>query len=153
MDFVENLTPAKNYTILVKAIRAASLIGTLKSRGPMTFFIPDDSAFRAKFGNARLDSLTKSNHKYELINLLSYHIVAGNYDSKALLELIEDGKGQAQLLTLSGSKLIAKIDTNRNIVLYDETGGQSVVSKFDMQQSNGYIHMITNVLVPKNKAI
>jgi len=57
------------------------------------------------------------------------------------------------LLTLSGSKIVAKIDSNRNIVLYDETGGQSIINQFDIPQSNGVMHLITQVLIPKDKAM
>lgn len=152
MDFIENLTASKSHALFLSAIRASSLIGTLKSRGPLTVFAPSDSAFKQKFGT-KLDTLTKPAHKYELINILSYHVVSGHYDAKELSKLIKSGNGEAALLTLSGSKLTARIDSNRNIVLYDETGGQSVISKFDIQQSNGILHLATQVLIPKNKAL
>ena len=152
MDFVENLTLSKTNTLLVEALRAASLVGTLKSRGPLTLFAPNDSAFKAKFGS-RLDTLIKPSHKYELINILSYHMVSGEYNAKKLAKEIKDGHGEAALLTLSGSKLIARLDDNRNIVLYDETGGHSVISKFDIEQSNGLMHLTTQVLIPKDKAL
>ena len=152
MDFVENLAPSKTYTLLLDAIRSASLVGTLKSRGPLTLFAPSDSAFRKKLG-AMLDTLNKPAHKYELINLLSYHIISGEYSAKELTKMIKAGKGEANLLTLSGSKIVAKIDSNRNIVLYDETGGQSIINRFDIPQSNGIMHLITQVLEPKEKAM
>ncbi|WP_345952517.1 fasciclin domain-containing protein [Mucilaginibacter sp. PAMB04168] len=152
MDFVENLTQSKNHTLFLTAVRAASMMGTLKSRGPLTVFAPTDSAFRLRLGK-KLDTLVKPNHKYELINLLSYHIISGRYDAKELAKQIKDGKGEATLLTLSGSKITAKIDSNRNIVLYDETGGQSVVSRFNIEQSNGTMHLVTQVLIPKDKAL
>jgi uncharacterized surface protein with fasciclin (FAS1) repeats len=152
MDFVENLTQSKSHTLFSTALRAASLVGTLKSRGPLTLFAPNDSAFKAKFGS-RLDTLIKPSHKYELIHILSYHVVSGEYSAKALAKEIKNGKGEATLLTLSGSKLIARIDSNRNIVLFDETGGQSIISTFNIKQSNGLMHLSTHVLVPKNKAL
>jgi uncharacterized surface protein with fasciclin (FAS1) repeats len=151
-DFVENLTPATNYTLFLAAARAASIIGTLKSRGPLTVFAPSDSAFRQKLG-LRLDTLMKPERKYELINILSYHIVAGNYNAKDLAKMIKNGNGEAALLTLSGSKLTARLNENRNIVLYDETGGQSVISTFDVEQSNGLMHLVNQVLIPRQKAL
>lgn len=151
-DFVENLTNSKSHTLFLASLRAASLTGTFKSRGPLTVFVPSDTAFTQKFGK-RLDTLVKPAHKYELINILSYHVVPGQYTAKDLNKLIKAGKGEATLLTLSGSKLIVKLDTNRNIVLYDETGGQSVVSQFDIMQSNGVMHLATQVLVPKDRAL
>lgn len=152
MDFVENLTPSKTHTLLLSSLRAASLIGTLKSRGPLTMFAPSDTAFIKKFG-AKLDTLNKPNHKYELIHLLSYNVVPGHYTAKELAKLIKQNKGEAELLTLSGSKIIARIDSNRNIILLDETGGQSIISQFDIAQSNGIMHLTTQVLVPKEKAL
>jgi uncharacterized surface protein with fasciclin (FAS1) repeats len=152
MDFVENITQSKSHTLLLAALRAASLVGTLKSRGPLTLFAPNDSALVKRFGT-RLDTLIKPQKKYELINILSYHVVAGHYNAKELTKLIKDGKGEAILLTLSGSRLIIRIDSNRNIVLFDETGGQSIISRFDIEQSNGILHLVTQVLVPKNKAM
>ncbi|CAM3764944.1 fasciclin domain-containing protein [Mucilaginibacter galii] len=151
-DFIENLTSSKTHTIFLASLRAASLVGTFKSRGPLTVFVPSDTAFTQKLGK-KLDTLTKPAHKYELINLLSYHAVPGNYTAKELNKLIKDGKGEAALLTLSGSKLIARIDENRNIVLYDENGGKSVVSQFDIKQSNGTMHYTTQVLIPKDRAL
>jgi uncharacterized surface protein with fasciclin (FAS1) repeats len=152
MDFVENITQSKSHAVLLSTLRAASLVGTLKSRGPLTLFAPNDSALTKRFGK-QLDTLLKPSHKYELINILSYHIVAGDYTAKELAKQIKAGNGEAALLTLSGSKLIARIDSNRNIVLYDENGGQSIISQFNVTQSNGIMHLITQVLVPKNKAM
>lgn len=151
-DFVENLTASKSYTLFVQSLRSASLVGTFKSRGPLTVFVPSDTAFTQKLGK-RLDTLMKPAHKYELINLLSYHVVPGQYTAKEINKLIKAGKGEASLQTLSGSKLIMKIDGNRNIVLYDETGGQSIVTQFDIIQSNGIMHLATQVLIPKDRAL
>jgi uncharacterized surface protein with fasciclin (FAS1) repeats len=151
-DFVENLTASKAHTLFLASLRAASLTGTFKSRGPLTVFIPSDTAFTQKLGK-KLDTLMKPAHKYELINILSYHVVPGQYTAKNLNKLIRAGKGEATLLTLSGSKLTAKIDSNRNIVLYDETGGQSIVQQFDIVQSNGIMHLATQVLIPKDRAL
>jgi len=152
MDFIENLTPSKTDTLFLAAIRAASMVGTLKSRGPLTLLAPPDSALKKQLG-ARLDTLMKPANKYLLINLLSYHILAGRYTIKDIIKLINDGKGEAHLQTLSGSKITARIDDNRNIVLYDETGGQSIVSQFNIEENNGIMHLITKVLVPKDKAM
>jgi len=151
-DFYENLTASTDHARLLEIIRAANMVGTLKSRGPLTMFAPADTAIFQKLG-MRLDTLLKPAHKYKLVNILSYHIIPGHYNAKELTKLIKDGNGEAQLLTLSGSKLTAKIDANRNIILYDETGGQSVVSKFDIEQSNGLMHLITQPLIPKTKAL
>jgi len=151
-DFVENLTTSKSYTLFLASLRAASLVGTFKSRGPLTVFVPSDTAFTRKLGK-KLDTLMMPVHKYELINILSYHVVPGQYTAKDLNKLIKAGKGEASLLTLSGSKLVVKIDSNRNIILLDETGGQSIVSQFDIMQSNGVMHLATQALIPKDRAL
>ncbi|WP_158828382.1 fasciclin domain-containing protein [Mucilaginibacter lacusdianchii] len=153
MDIVENLTSSKSHTLFLECLRSASLVGTFKSRGPLTLFVPNDSAFVEKFGQARLDSLLKPAHKYELSNIITYHAVPGRFNAKDIAKQIKDGKGEASFVTLSGGKIIARLDSNRNIVLYDETGGQSVVAQFDVLQNNGILHGITNVLIPKEKAL
>lgn len=152
MDFVENLTASKTHTVFLAAVRAASMVGTLKSRGPLTLLAPPDSAFKQQLGS-RLDTLMKPAHKYELINLLSYHILPGHYTIKDLTKLISDGHGEASLLTLAGSKVTARIDDNRNILLLDENGGQSVISQFNVEENNGVMHLLTRVLVPKDRAM
>lgn len=128
------------------------MVGTLKSRGPLTLLTPPDSALKNQLGT-RLDTLMKPANKYKLINLLSYHVLAGRYTIKDITRLINDGKGEAHLPTLSGSKVTAHIDANRNIVLLDETGGQSVISQFNIEESNGIMHLITRVLIPKDRAM
>lgn len=153
MDIVENLTQSKTHTLFLASLRSASLVGTFKSRGPLTVFVPNDSAFLKRFSQSQIDSLLKPDHKYELSNIVTYHVVAGRFNTKDIVKLIKAGNGETTFLTLSGSKLIARIDTNRNIVLLDETGGQSVVSQFDILQSNGILHTVNTVLIPKDKAL
>ena len=85
--------------------------------------------------------------------LLTYHAIAGRLSARDIERKINSNNGRATFTTIAGSTLIAKIDTNRNIVLIDENGGESVISKFDIQQSNGLLHIVNAVLVPKPKAI
>jgi uncharacterized surface protein with fasciclin (FAS1) repeats len=73
--------------------------------------------------------------------------------AKDILHEISENNGTATFITLTGNKLMAKLDANRNIVLIDENGGQSVISKFDITQNNGVIHIINAVLIPKFKEI
>jgi uncharacterized surface protein with fasciclin (FAS1) repeats len=153
MDIVENLTRSKSHTVFLACLRSSGLTGTFKSRGPITLFVPNDTAFTQKFSRGRLDTLLKPTHKYELSNIITYHAVAGRFTAKDIVKQIKEGNGEASFLSLSGSKIIARIDANRNIVLYDETGGQSVVAQFDVLQNNGIIHGITNVLIPRDKAL
>jgi uncharacterized surface protein with fasciclin (FAS1) repeats len=151
-DVVYNFSQSQNYSIFINAIRNAGLTETIKSRGPITVFVPDNSAFGI-LPPGRMDTLMKPNHLLELVNLISYHMVPGNLKAKDIAKLIKDGNGQAVLITVAGGKLTAHIDTNRNIVLVDENGGESIISTFDIPQNNGTAHLVTKVLLPKYKVI
>ena len=151
-DIIENMALSKEYTVLINAIDEAGLTETFKSKGPITVFAPTNQAFD-KLPAGELDTLLKPNHKLDLNYLLTYHAIAGRISARDIARKINSNNGQATYTTIAGSKLIAKIDTNRNIVLVDENGGESVISKFDIQQSNGILHIVTSVLVPKTKTI
>lgn len=143
---MENLSASPNFSTLVNVIKAAQLTGG----EPITLFAPTNKAFE-KLAPGQLDTLLLPAHKTELANLLSYHVLAGRITSKDIERQIKAGNGQATLTTLSGGILTAKINENRNIVLTDENGGQSVISTFDIPQSNGMIHIVTAVLMPRSK--
>ncbi len=147
-NLIQNLSASDEFSILSSAIKTASITETLESNGPFTLFAPDNKAF-SKLARTRLDTLLMPSHKEYLINLLTYHAIAGKLSSKDIERQIKSGNGQATFRTLSGGMLTAKINENRNIVLTDETGGQSIISRFNMQQSNGVLHIINAVLIPK----
>jgi uncharacterized surface protein with fasciclin (FAS1) repeats len=151
-DFIENMALSKEYTTLITAIEQAGLTQTFKSKGPITVFAPTNQAFN-KLPVGTLDTLLKPNHKLDLNYLLTYHAIAGRISAKDIARKINSNNGQATFTTIAGSKLIAKIDTNRNIILIDENGGECIVSKFDIQQSNGMLHIVNSVLVPKTKTM
>lgn len=149
-DIVANIKSSKDFTTLFKALDTAELTETFRSKGPLTIFAPDNGAFD-KLPKGKLDSLFNPQNKLNLTNLLTYHALAGKISSKDIEKQIKAGNGQATFVTLAGSKLTARINENRNIVLTDESGGQSIVSIFDVEQSNGMLHVINAVLIPKNK--
>lgn len=151
-DVIENITQSKEYSVLTNAIESAGLTETFKSKGPITVFAPTNQAFD-KLPDGQLDTLLKPAHKFDLSYLLTYHAVAGRLSVHDIQKKINANNGQAIFTTIAGSKLIAKIDSNRNIVLIDENGGESIVSKFDIQQSNGLLHVVNAVLIPKIKPI
>ena len=151
-DIVENISLSKNYSILLKANDDAGLTETFKSKGPITIFAPDNLAF-GKLTPGKLDSLLLPAHKDDLSYLLTYHAIAGRLTAKEISRKINSSNGLAVFTTIAGSRLTAKIDSNRNIVLIDENGGLSVISRFDIPQSNGMLHAVNAVLVPKIKAI
>lgn len=151
-NIIQNFSKSTDYTTLVTAINRAGLEETFESKGPITLFAPTNAAF-AKLPAGELDSLMKPEHKFELSNLLTYHAIPGKITAKDIARNIKEHNGNAVYTTLSGSKLSATIDTNRNIVLTDETGGKSIISTFDIEQSNGMVHLVTAVVVPKKKMI
>lgn len=149
-NMLDNLSASPDFSILVNAIKTADLANTFTGTGPITVFAPTDKAF-TKLAYGQLDTLLQPAHKAELANLIMYHAIAGKITSKDIDRQIKAGNGQATLTTLAGGTLTARINENRNIVLTDENGGQSVISRFNIPQSNGIMHMITVVLVPHSK--
>lgn len=149
-DAFENLSASPEFSTLINAIKAAELTDTFKGTGPISVFAPTNKAFE-KLVPGKLDTLLLPAHKAELIALISYHAVAGNITSKDIYRQIKAGNGQATFKTLAGSTLTASINANRNIVLTDENGGQSVISRLDIQQSNGVLFIITAMLIPKSQ--
>ena len=143
---VANAVNSADHTTLVAAVKAAGLVDTLNSAGPFTVFAPTNSAFD-QLPSGTVDTLLKPENKATLTKVLTYHVVSGKYDSKALAKLIKKGNGKAWLKTVSGAKLTAWMDGN-NLVLTDEKGGKSTVTIADVYQSNGVIHVVNAVLLP-----
>jgi uncharacterized surface protein with fasciclin (FAS1) repeats len=149
-DIAGNIARSPELSAFYKAIQISGLDETFKSRGPITVFAPNNQAFGGTMAG-KLDTLQRADHKYDLITLITYHSLSGIITAKDIGHAINSNKGFATFITLTGSKLMAKFDANRNIVLVDENGGQSVISKFDLEQSNGLIHITTAVLIPRFK--
>jgi uncharacterized surface protein with fasciclin (FAS1) repeats len=143
---VDNAMNSADHTTLVAAVKAAGLVDTLKGNGPFTVFAPTNAAFEQLPAGA-VDNLLKPENKSMLSKVLTYHVVAGKYDSQALAKLIAKGKGKASLKTVSGGTLWAMMDGS-NIVLRDEKGGTATVTTADVYQSNGVIHVVNMVLMP-----
>lgn len=145
-NIVENAVNSKDHTTLVAAVQAAGLVDTLKGTGPFTVFAPVNSAFD-KLPAGTVDMLLKPENKATLTKVLTYHVVAGNMDSKAIAKAIAKGKGKAELATVAGGKLWAMMQ-GADLVLMDEKGGRSMVTIADVRQSNGVIHVVDTVLMP-----
>jgi uncharacterized surface protein with fasciclin (FAS1) repeats len=143
---VANAMNSADHTTLVAAVKAAGLVDTLNSKGPFTVFAPTNAAFD-QLPAGTVDSLLKAENKSMLTKVLTYHVVSGKYDSKALATLIKKGHGKARLKTVSGGTLTATMDGG-SIVLRDEKGGTSMVTTADVYQSNGVIHVVSAVLLP-----
>ncbi len=145
-NIVENAVNSKDHTTLVAAVQAAGLVDTLKSAGPFTVFAPTDSAFD-KLPAGTVAMLVKPENKALLTRILTYHVVAGKFDSKAIAKAIKKGRGRAEFTTVAGGTLTATME-GKNLVLTDEKGGQSMVTISDVRQSNGVIHVIDTVVMP-----
>ena len=143
---VANAMNSADHTTLVAAVKAAGLVDTLNSKGPFTVFAPTNAAFE-QLPAGTVETLLKPENKATLTKVLTYHVVAGTWDSKALAKLISKGKGKAWLKTVSGGNLTAWMDGDK-IVLQDEKGGTSTVTTADVYQSNGVIHVVNAVLMP-----
>jgi uncharacterized surface protein with fasciclin (FAS1) repeats len=145
-NIVDNAVNSKDHTKLVAAVMAAGLVDTLKGAGPFTVFAPVNSAFD-KLPAGTVETLLKPENKATLVKILTYHVVAGNMDSKTIAKAIKAGHGKAELTTVAGGKLWASMD-GKNLILTDEKGGKSMVTIADVRQSNGVIHVVDSVLMP-----
>ena len=146
-DIVDNAVNSADHTTLVAAVKAAGLVDTLKSKGPFTVFAPTNAAFD-KLPAGTIETLLKPENKGMLTTILTYHVVSGQFDSKAIMKRIKAGHGKAWFKAVNGGTLTAWMDGNV-LVLTDEKGGQSRVTIADVYQSNGVIHVVDTVLLPK----
>lgn len=146
-NIVENALNSKDHTTLVAAVKAAGLVETLESPGPFTVFAPTNEAFNL-LPNGTVETLLKPENKAKLTGILTYHVVSGKLDSKSLGNLIKAGNGTAELTTVAGGKLWVMMK-GKKILIKDENGGMAMVTIKDVYQSNGVIHVIDHVLMPK----
>jgi len=146
-DIIDNAVNSKDHTTLVAAVKAAGLVETLKGPGPFTVFAPTNAAFAA-LPAGTVDTLLKPENKAMLSGILTYHVVAGKWDAAAISKMIADGKGSASIKTVAGGTLVAK-SAGGKVSLTDEKGGIATVTIADVYQSNGVIHVIDKVLLPK----
>lgn len=146
-NIVENAVNSKDHTTLVAAVKAAGLVETLQSAGPFTVFAPTNAAFDM-LPAGTVENLVKPENKKTLTSILTYHVVAGKWNAKDIAKMIKDGNGTAEIKTVSGGKLWAMMDGNK-IAIKDEAGNKAYVTIKDVNQSNGVIHVIDHVLLPK----
>jgi len=146
-DIIDNAVNSKDHTTLVAAVKAAGLLETLKGKGPFTVFAPTNSAFAA-LPAGTVDNLLKPENKATLTKVLTYHVVSGKVSYSDLKEMIKKENGKATLKTVSGGTLTAMMNGDVSITLMDEAGNTSNISTYDVNQSNGVIHVIDHVLMP-----
>jgi uncharacterized surface protein with fasciclin (FAS1) repeats len=146
-NIVANASNSKDHTTLVSAVKAACLVETLQGPGPFTVFAPTDAAF-AKLPPGTVEGLVKPENKAKLTKILTCHVVAANAMSPAIAKMIKDDKGTHPVKTVGGCVLQAKMMGDK-ITLTDENGNVATVTIADVKQSNGVIHVIDTVLLPK----
>ena len=146
-DIIDNAVNSKDHTTLVAAVKAAGLVETLKGPGPFTVFAPTNAAFAA-LPAGTVDNLLKPENKPPLTKVLTYHVVAGKMDAADVLKAISAGGGKAMLKTVSGGMLTATT-AGGAVMIADESGGTAKVTIADVTQSNGVIHVVDKVLLPK----
>ncbi len=146
-NIVENAVNSKDHTTLVAAVKAAGLVETLSGPGPFTVFAPTNQAFDAlPYGT--VETLLKPENKAKLTAVLTYHVVPGRLNSWDLAKMLKDGNGSATLTTVQGETLTVK-PNGKAIMITDENGGTARVTIADVNQSNGVIHVVDKVLLPK----
>lgn len=145
-NIVQNAVNSADHTTLVAAVKAAGLVETLQTAGPFTVFAPTNAAFN-KLPEGTVSTLIMPENKSTLTKILTYHVVSGRLDAKAIAQLIKEGNGSAMLKTVSGGTLKATMK-GKKLMLTDEKGGMSEVTISDVYQSNGVIHVVNTVLLP-----
>ena len=143
-NIVDNAVNSKDHTTLVTAVKAAGLVEVLQSAGPFTVFAPTNAAFDM-LPKGTVESLVKPENKARLTGILTYHVVAGNLDSKGLDAVIKSG---GELKTVAGGKLWVSKKSGKYWIK-DENGGMAMITIKNVYQSNGVIHVIDHVLLPK----
>jgi uncharacterized surface protein with fasciclin (FAS1) repeats len=137
----------ENFSTLVAAVKAAGLVDVLNGDGPFTVFAPTNAAF-AKLPEGTIATLLKPENKELLTAILTYHVVAGKFVAKDVLKAIKDNKGKFEIKTVQGNTLTASLKGGK-VILTDAKGNVSTVVMTDVAASNGVIHAIDTVVMPK----
>ncbi|WP_117880592.1 fasciclin domain-containing protein [Aureibaculum luteum] len=137
----------EDFSTLVAAVKAADLVETLNGDGPFTVFAPVNAAFD-KLPEGTVAGLLKPESKDALTSLLTYHVVAGKFMAADVVKAINDNDGTFSIPTVQGGNLIASMSGD-NVILTDEGGNVSSIIMTDVAASNGVIHAIDSVVMPK----
>ncbi|MEC5167376.1 putative surface protein with fasciclin (FAS1) repeats [Flavobacterium sp. PL11] len=136
-----------DFSTLVAAVKAAGLVETLSGTGPFTVFAPNNAAFD-KLPAGTVDNLLKPESKDKLTSVLTYHVVAGNFDAATVIDAINKNNGKYSVTTVQGGTIVLSLNDGK-VILTDANGGTSTVILADVAASNGVIHAIDTVVMPK----
>jgi uncharacterized surface protein with fasciclin (FAS1) repeats len=146
-NIIENAVNSKDHTTLVAAVKAAGLVETLSGAGPFTVFAPTNAAFK-KLPAGTVDNLLKPESKDALTGVLTYHVIAGKVSAADVVAGIKAGGGKFVAKTVAGGELTFSMK-GKKVQITDTNGGKAFVTIADVNQSNGVIHVIDGVLLPK----
>ncbi|WP_121666636.1 fasciclin domain-containing protein [Mesonia aquimarina] len=146
-NIVENAVNSKDHTTLVAAVKAAGLVETLQGEGPFTVFAPTNAAFE-KLPNGTVETLLKPENKKMLQGILTYHVASGKWTAKKIMKMIKKNDGKFTFKTVNGEKLTAMMDGDM-VKIKDVAGNVATVTIANVMQSNGVIHVVDTVLLPK----
>ncbi len=146
-SIVDIAASADDFSTLVTALKAADLVNALQGDGPFTVFAPTNDAF-GKIDSKTLNSLLETKNKKALANILTYHVVSGKLMSGDVVKALEKGKGKAEVKALNGQTLTV-MSKDGKIWLKDQNNNYSEIVKTDIAGSNGVIHVINTVVMPK----
>ncbi len=141
-DIVDTAVADKNLSTLVAAVKAADLVSTLKGKGPFTVFAPTDDAFK-KLPAGTVENLLKPENKKQLTSILTYHVLPGSYDAA---RITKPKSKQFGIKSAQGSNV--NVDLRKGVVVSGAT-----VTKTDIKASNGIIHVVDTVMIPRSVRI
>ncbi|APY01501.1 hypothetical protein BWR22_09175 [Lacinutrix venerupis] len=147
-NIVENAVNSEDHTTLVAAVKAAELVDVLAGEGPFTVFAPTNEAF-SKLPEGTVETLLKPENKEALQTVLTYHVVEGKWNTKEVLKMIKRGNGKAEIKTVSGGTITVWLK-GEDVYISDANGNSAMVTIANVNQSNGVIHVIDTVLLPKS---
>ena len=146
-DIINIASNNDDFSTLVLAIKTAQLVSTLQGDGPFTVFAPVNSAF-AKIDTKTIETLLSPEGRDQLTKILTYHVIAGEFKAKEVINAINASGGAFTIETVSGDKLVATLSGN-TVILTDENKRTAAVTKTDIDATNGVIHVIDTVILPK----
>lgn len=146
-NIVEGAIASEAHTTLVAAVKAADLVEVLATEGPFTVFAPTNAAFD-KLPDGTVATLLKPENKETLKNILSYHVIAGKFNARDVIGLIQKNNGKASVKTIAGSTLTLSLNDGK-VMVTDGNNNSATVTAADLDQTNGVIHVVDAVLLPK----
>lgn len=146
-NIIENAVNSKDHTTLVAAVKAAGLVETLSGSGPFTVFAPTNAAFDV-LPKGMVDNLLKPENKGQLTGVHTWHVLAVKFNAMDVMAAIKKGGGKATMKTVAEGQLNFGMKGEK-VMVSNASGVMTLVTFADVNQSNGVIHVVDSVLLPK----